>query len=115
MSLPHEGVEVGNQGIAQLDGIPDIAGACAVHPRLGHGVVVTGRMDGKPRLEDAVLYPAHQKLFVGAGPKSGNVGAAVGNPESPRPSKVAMLYLSCHSWCSCRPTTPGVALNAAAA
>ena len=73
------GVEVGGEAVAQQDGVPDQPGRPAVHPGLGDGVVVAGRVDGEPRLEDAVLHPADEQFFFrGGAVEAADVRALVG-------------------------------------
>ena len=77
--LVHERVQVGQHPVAEGVCLADVLVVLLVHPGLGDGVVVVGRVEGEPGLEDAALDPAQQQLrFGGVARKAADVAAHVG-------------------------------------
>ena len=62
MGPGHQGVEIGEQLVAQADGLADVFRLVRIHPGFRHGVVRIGGMNGEPGHENTVLHPAHKEL-----------------------------------------------------
>ena len=80
MGALHQGIEIGNHPVPELDGIPDISGTVPIHPGFGYRIVRVHGVHGKPGLENAVLHPSyHQLSFRGRSVKASDISALVGN------------------------------------
>ena len=81
-----ERIEIGAQTVAELNGGADQLRCAAVHPGFGNRVVCVGGVDGKARLKDPVLHPAHQQFGLRRRPaKASDVAAIVGHARKPHP------------------------------
>lgn len=79
VGLVHQGVQGGQQAVAQLVGCTDVGQILLVHPRLGDGIIVVGGVQAEAGLEDAVLQPAEQQLGLGSrAGKAADIAAHVG-------------------------------------
>ena len=62
--LPQQGVEVGQQAIAQLNRASNRRQDRRIHPRLVDRAIVVPGVDREARMHHPVLHPAHEQLGV---------------------------------------------------